>query len=450
MKSRISGSGKYAGLEDDMSDRASRNSGSGEPGGSSRRSRSLGGHTDSLASFRSAQQARAERDTGQDYDLASLQSYVSNAFSDHSVAADARPDRESSGKANEENASLKSFVSYLFADDDDHQSHASLYSNHGPTYAAASPSYRTGDADAIWGMDRAEYEAVQREEGMPSMEDESTRSDTASVLSDASQRTYHTARTHLSDASGGSSRPVHSDRQRATPSLMETARALAAGSERRSTGSDESDATSNRRLRRFARSQLSADVASLISTPSNSTEQARSRNSRQSQTTARTANSTRVPSAASGHSDRTQRSTANTASILARAQRHVRWIPPRSQAPNLTTIQDDIEGDEWSHLQSGLSRLSRDLRQRVLSGASEATSRLRQDASYKQRRTEIRSARDERENSMASVSSGSSRESDSQVVARLRGETWNAVTPSDGRAIDRSSATLDDLTRYTR
>jgi hypothetical protein len=83
--------------------------------------------------------------------------------------------------------------------------------------------------------------------------------------------------------------------------------------------------------------------------------------------------------------------------------------------------------------------------------AYDVASRLESEIAYQDRRQEVLAARRERENALPSVSSGSFRSTDSEVIARLGRETSVARDPSAGPGIAADQwAVLDDRYRGRR
>lgn len=83
--------------------------------------------------------------------------------------------------------------------------------------------------------------------------------------------------------------------------------------------------------------------------------------------------------------------------------------------------------------------------------AYDVASRLESEMAYQDRRQEVLSARRERQNALPSVSSGSFRSTDSEVIARLGRETSVALDPSDGPGLAADQwAVLDDRYRGRR
>lgn len=405
MTSRISGNSGYSGIYEDASDGGGSDSGSRRSSGSSRAS-SVAWYADSLPSFQSTREARKADD-----DLRSFLSYVSNAVSDHPGGIEApEEDHTEAEPSRHENEDDGSLVSYLFQGQD----------------VPYVPSHASDSGSTVWGVDKGEYERMQREEGMPSLEEESAQS-TASILS---QDVFYDARSSFTNKSGSSSK---------APSSAST--------------------SNSRRSQAISRLRAANETGSLISDRSNSSGQSQVRSSQSSQgsqssnVSRRSKRSSRGPSIASDRMERAHSRSGSTATLLSFAQDHSRWVPPRSRASGLDSVQEFAEGDELSQLNRSLMNVGDVNRRRFTAQANDLASRLNKELSFQDRRTEIRTALAERRNTLPSISSGGFSETDSAVISRLRRETnvqrqgGNDAASSGGAALDRSWAVFDDMNR---
>jgi len=386
MTSRIGGNSAYGYFEAENWSQSDRGSSSGASSTRSAGSESTG----PLSFFQWSRRSRAERDPS--------------------------PERDT-----DEN----SIVNYLFADDA--RTYASLQSDRAATYR--------DDGSTVWGVDKHEYEEIQREEGMPSLEDES-------AASTSSASTYHSVRSQFSQIPSTSSK--RSEKSARTSRSKETTRRSVGGSDGKTAGSNRSASTSGstsasgRGLRAFQRARLADDLVARLEAASIASRETRSSTSRQSSSHAEPTPVAETTSVASG-----------TASAP--------WPRPRStrsgsRASSLSRTL--MERRIAERFEGSLRTLGEANRRRPLAFAERAydvASRLESEMAYQDRRQEVLSARRERQNALPSVSSGSFRSTDSEVIARLGRETSVALDPSDGPGLAADQwAVLDDRYRGRR
>jgi hypothetical protein len=315
---------------------------------------------------------------------------------------------------------------YLFADDA--QTYASLQSDRTATYR--------DDGSTVWGVDKDEYEEVQREEGMPSLEEEP-------AASTSSASTYHSVRSQFSQTpSTGSKR---SEKTTRTSRSKETTRRSVGGSDGNSAGSNQSastsgsSSTSGNRWRAFQRARLADDLVARLEAASISSRETRSSISRRS----------------SSHAEPTPvAETTSTASGTASAPwpRPTRSTRSGSRASSLSrTLMERRLAERFEGSLRRLGEANRRRPQVVAERAYDVASRLESEMAYQDRRQEVLAARRERENALPSVSSGSFRSTDSEVIARLGREASVVRSPSTGPEIAADQwAVLDDRYRGRR
>jgi hypothetical protein len=389
MTSRIGGDSAYAHFDPENWSQSDQGSSSGTSS-----TRSAGsGSTGPLSFFQWSRRSRAERDPS--------------------------PERGS-----DEN----SIVNYLFADLDDARTYASLQSDRTATYR--------NDGSTVWGVDKGEYEEVQREEGMPSLEEEH-------AASTSSASTYHSVRSQFSQTPSTDSR--RSEKSTRTSRSKETTRRSVGGSDGNSAGSNRSastsgsSSTSGNRWRAFQRARLADDLVARLEGASLASRETRSSTSRQS----------------SSHAEPTPvAETTSTASGTASAS----WPRPRStrsgsRASSLSrTLMERRLAERFAGSLRTLGEANRRREQQAFTErAYDVASRLESGIAYQDRRQEVLAARRERENALPSVSSGSFRSTDSEVIARLGRETSVARDPSTGPGLAADQwAVLDDRYRGRR